>query len=1022
MFDNDKRKKLRVSVLAAALAALPFAGYAAGLGKLTVLSALGQPLRAELDIAASKEELSSLTARIAPQESFRQANIEYAGILSNVRLSLDRRSNGQPYFRVSSDRIISDPFLDMLIELSWSSGRLVREYTFLLDPPELNKPVETPAPVNAPVAAAPAKREAEKPAPAPAAEKPVQAEKSGEAPRAESLPSDKADKQQVKRSPRVAAAPAPAAPAPDTKKLEKADKGGETRTVRKGETLAKIAAETKPEGASLDQMLVALFRSNQEAFEGGNMNRLKAGKILSVPDAEAVKSVESGEAHKVVTAQSSDFEAYKRKLAGSVAAAPAAKEAAPQQAAGGKIAPKVEDKVPAPSGKDKLQVSRTETAGDAGKLKALEEDKIAKEKALKEAQSRIAELEKNMAEMRKLVELKNQAAADLQKQAAKPAPAADKKPEPAPAAKPADAPKVADAAKAVEATKPAEPPKEQAKPAEPAKAPEAEKPAIAEEKPAAPPPKPKKPVVIPEPEPEPSFIEENLPLVAGGGGVLALLLGYFGFKSVKRRKAAKEASAADSVLSSSSVLDLSSSEAFSQVEGQPSEFGEIGATGFGAGEGVDPIREAETFMAYGRDAQAEEILVDALRKDAGNLPVYLKLLEIYAARKSVFQFNAVAHNLYDQTSGQGAEWDKAAELGRVVDPDNALYQGQAAEAPEVAAEEPRVASEATEAAVPQPEPEAEVASAEPAADQVMELDFDLDLGASSAAEAADAAPVEPAPEAVEAPAAEPEALEFAAATPSEESTSAEAPPAAAEEVASLDFDLDLGATPAEAPVSAAEPVAPVAEAAAADAGFDIDFDLGTPTEPAAVEPVQETAVAAAADDGNMLDFDLNQGAQAAAAVSEVAEAPALETAAALDLDFDLTGAGETAATALPDLPVDAAAPEVAAAADAPLDFDFDLGEAPSIDLSLTESPAAPPLDLSGISLDLSEPAAPEAPAVSEAPVAEPENPEVATKLELAQAYEEMGDREGAKELFQEVLAEGNSAQQAIARDKLAVLA
>jgi pilus assembly protein FimV len=1017
------RKKLRVSVIAAAVAALSAtSAHAAGLGKLTVLSGLGQPLRAELDISAAREELPSLTAKIAPQESFRQANIEYSGVLSGLRFTLDKRGNGQPYFRISSDRAIGEPFLDMLVELSWSSGRLVREYTFLLDPPELTKPVaaDVPPPVNAPVAApaAPATPAvAPTPAPAPApvvptprvtekfapagskpADKPVvaeKAEKPAEKPVAEKptpkvvdKPVGKPAEKPVEKVAEKPAAPVKTAPA----------EGTSTRTVRKGETLGKIAAETKPEGVNLDQMLVALYRNNQEAFDGGNMNRLKTGKILSVPEQEAVAAVNAGEARKFIVTQSADFEGYRRKLAGAVAEGAAAKEEAPKQSSTGKIAPKVEEKAPAATGKDKLQVSRTEVGADAGKLKALEEEKVAKEKALKDAQGRIAELEKNVSDLRKLAELKSQAAADLQKQAAKPAPEPVKKPEPAakpaePAkpvetAKPAEPPKAAEAPKAVEPPKVAEASKSEVKAeeAKPAEAPKADAP-----KPAAPP-APKKPVVF-EPEPEPDFMEENGPLVFGGAGVVALLAGFLGFSAWKRKKNARAVAATESALSSSSVLDVTSSEGLSQVDGQPSEFGAADVAGFGTGEGVDPIREADTFMAYGRDAQAEEILVDALSKTPENLPVYLKLLEIYSARKSVGQFNAIAESLKGQTNGAGPEWDRAVALGQVIDPSNALYSP-------VAVAQTSLVEEA-------PAPTVEAAPAEEAA-APLDLDFNL-----SPAEAAPAAPaVEEAP----APAAEDAGLAFEP-TPAVEPAPApaeETPAAAAEEVASLDFDLDLGAPAAETP-AAPEAPAPVAEAG----GLDIDFDLDL--APAAPAVVEEPAAPAA--DGNVLDFDLDLGAPGEAPAAEAAAPAVPAEAAPLDLDFDLD-LGSPA--------VDAAVAATAAEA-APLDFDFDLGapagDTTPVDLALsTPEAAAPPLDLADIDLSLDTPAAevaaevPAEPAAAEAvPEVEEERPEVTTKLELAQAYEEMGDKEGAKELFQEVLAEGNSTQKATAAEKLAAL-
>ncbi len=139
MSKTTLRIRLMASAFAAALAALPLAAAAAGLGKLTVLSVLGQPLRAELDITASRSELASLTARIAPPDAFKQAGIEYVSALSGLRFSVDQRPDGQPFLRLSSDGAINEPFLDMLVELDWASGRLVREYTFLLDPPQFLK-------------------------------------------------------------------------------------------------------------------------------------------------------------------------------------------------------------------------------------------------------------------------------------------------------------------------------------------------------------------------------------------------------------------------------------------------------------------------------------------------------------------------------------------------------------------------------------------------------------------------------------------------------------------------------------------------------------------------------------------------------------------------------------------------------------------------------------------------------------------------------------------------------------------
>ena len=135
MHKNLVNSRLKRTLLAAAISALSFSATAAGLGRITVLSGLGQPLRAEVEIAAAPEEIQNMTARLASADAFRQAGIDYSPSVSGLRMSVERRGSGA-VVRVSSDRPINEPFVDMLVELNWSAGRLIREYTFLLDPPD----------------------------------------------------------------------------------------------------------------------------------------------------------------------------------------------------------------------------------------------------------------------------------------------------------------------------------------------------------------------------------------------------------------------------------------------------------------------------------------------------------------------------------------------------------------------------------------------------------------------------------------------------------------------------------------------------------------------------------------------------------------------------------------------------------------------------------------------------------------------------------------------------------------------
>ncbi len=131
---------------------------AAGLGRLSVQSGLGQPLRAELEVTSvGREEAPTLQVKLAPLSAFRAANLEFNPALTNIRFALDRRQDGSYLVRISSAQAVNEPYLDMMVELTWATGRVIREYTVLLDPPALKvtPDIVAPAAPPAPVAAAP---------------------------------------------------------------------------------------------------------------------------------------------------------------------------------------------------------------------------------------------------------------------------------------------------------------------------------------------------------------------------------------------------------------------------------------------------------------------------------------------------------------------------------------------------------------------------------------------------------------------------------------------------------------------------------------------------------------------------------------------------------------------------------------------------------------------------------------------------------------------------------------------------
>src|SRR4051794_40224795 len=153
----------------------PGSVLALGLGKLTVESSLGQPLSARIELtSASKEELDSLSAKVADPGLYRQNNLAYQAVLARARVTLERTATGQAYLNVITTGAVNEPYLDLMVEMNWAAGRVVREYTFLLDPPGVApQPVEPVAPLRAgspppraPVAAAPAAPAATAPSPA----------------------------------------------------------------------------------------------------------------------------------------------------------------------------------------------------------------------------------------------------------------------------------------------------------------------------------------------------------------------------------------------------------------------------------------------------------------------------------------------------------------------------------------------------------------------------------------------------------------------------------------------------------------------------------------------------------------------------------------------------------------------------------------------------------------------------------------------------------------------------------------
>lgn len=257
------------------------AAYAVGLGAIEVRSGLNEPLNAEIRLNASPADVTALTVQLASAEEFARVGIDRARVGVPLEFTVARNARGEPIIRVTSAQPVREPFLSFLIDVNWPAGRLLREYTVLLDPP-----VMAPAVRGTGITAAPVRDAA---APAPAAELPVTPPPR---PAATEPPS-------VARPAAPPPAPAPAVP-----------RSGEYGPVAAGETAWDIARATRPdESVSIHQMMLALLQANPQAFVDGNINALRRGVILRIPTAEEARALSQAQAIAEVRAQNDAWRA-----------------------------------------------------------------------------------------------------------------------------------------------------------------------------------------------------------------------------------------------------------------------------------------------------------------------------------------------------------------------------------------------------------------------------------------------------------------------------------------------------------------------------------------------------------------------------------------------------------------------------------------------------------------------------------------------------------------------------------------
>ena len=629
-------------------------------------------------------------------------------------------------------------------------------------------------------------------------------------------------------------------------------------------------------------MLVGLYHANPDAF-ARNMNHLKTGKILRIPERESVIAIGQPEAVKEVRVEAANWNAYRQKLAEAAGESPARES---KSAASGKITTKVDDQVAGKAApKEVLKLSKGEpAAGKAprgkaargsvpNRIRTLEEEAIAREKALGESNIRIAQLEKTIKDMQRVIEIKAQAPV------AKPAPPPPPPPAPEPdlveqiMGEPAYLAAVL-ALFGVGGYLVVRRRRAQARDDEPIFT-----------------------KIEPEIGPETAAVE---------GGALARLGGYL--SAFRRRAQAGDGEATERIApelgaTAATVAAVSAASAAAPA---------IAAPVAGSAEDIDPLAEADMYLNFGRDVQAEQVLKETLAKKPGQQEAQLKLLQIYAGRKDKAAFEKIARSLYAQTQGKGDDWVKAAAMGYAFDPANALYE----------------AGKSATVSVP-------VVGVAPIGD----VDFDFDLGTAPAADVATA-------DFISGPATEADTT----LRPGEAAVAADTQSLVEPEPA----HHARGEETAGAQVSG-EPVSHMANM--------IDFQFDTGPAPVDFEPAKPSASGTRPEAAQ-------QPAEAGGDGMHMVEPD-------FKLDFNASGAATAAAE-------------------------------------------APALKLDEISLNFDE--GPDAIASPAERVARDDHwHDVQTKFDLAKAYQEMDDRDGARGILREVIKEGDAGQRADAQrllDKL----
>lgn len=946
------RKLMIALVMTAAL--LPLNAYTLGLGEIEVNSALNQELNAEIKLlSAAPEDAESLIVKLASREEFSRAGLDRPFLLQSLKFD-HAVKDGVPYLTITSSKPIREPFLNFLLEVDWPKGHLLREYTILLDPPVF---------INEQAAVRPAVES--RPGVTTGATS-TQPNTGSSRPSAQSQPVPARVSSNSAPAPVRATSNAGAAVAAPAYRSPNRD--SEYR-IKPGDTAWSLADSLRPDqSVTIEQMMLALLRTNPESFIDGNVNGLKRGYILRVPEREQITSVSQNDAVAMVRQQNALWREYQQ-IAGSgkpVSANPA----------------NTSDKNTAATGSSASRLSIMSAGKGAGsgsaentdKMSAAQlrshlaqvEERLESERLEKESlQGEVNTLEQQVSKMKRLLSIEDQTLAGMQA-GDEPASAADKN---AAAAEsdneapanaddemknsaseqemtPADADNTADntadnaADSETEAGADAQVFVDQNPDSETQ---EAHEPAVADTAPAQ---QLSADDLMNEPSNQPQGLIAqifNSPLVlavAGGALLLVMALVYL---IIKRRRASQldtgtgsgSGFADDELASVADMLDDNAvnqnvgdddvESSMASAEADAEKFDSDATMVLPSSEDTvitqsaepeeeardDIVAEADVYLAYGIYQQAEELLQGAINENPENDAYRMKLAETYFAGKNTSGFAELAAEMHKRTKGTGSRWQKLVVMGKELMPEHDLFKGESA-----------MSSVDLDDLVPTAEPTMDIDLGDD--DAGADLDFSLD-----------------------------------------DDNALDLPDSSADDAALLDLESELESnTEDELEFDLSE-----TDAAVPETEDEPEFSLDIEASELDIAAETETARSS----GDDLDFDLDLSAEADSEDDDDSTSLSEEDVSEDDLEFDIDVSDELGTN---DLDAGDLGTSTSALSDINEDAEIDLSELSDVD-------------------------------------------EVSTKLDLARAYLDMGDHEGTRSILEEVIADGNAEQKAEAEGILA---